>query len=104
MVRGDVKLQEALLLGADKFEGGIIAFAKRVGDPTLLEKAKLKAKGEIGAGKAAPPQINFNGATFNIKQDFRDQDPDRVAIVFRDDIMKASIAKQQAMTAGPWGL
>jgi len=43
--------------------------------------------------------INLNGGqTFNIKQDFKDQDPDRIAILFREDITKHATNKLQAAT------
>jgi ABC-type transporter Mla subunit MlaD len=48
---------------------------------------------------------NFNGGqTFNIKQDFRDADPDRVALIFRRDILKAAAARTQSRFAPAFGL
>jgi hypothetical protein len=103
LVKGNEDIQKALLEGADKFEGGVVAFARKVGDQGFIKSAQERAKGMAGT-KAMAPQVNFNGATFNIKQDFRDQDPDRVAIVFRDDIAKNAIARTQASTQTPFGL
>ena len=45
---------------------------------------------------------NFNGS-INIKQDFRDEDPDRVALVFRRDLANVGTNRLQARVASPFG-
>lgn len=79
---------------ADSVQSTDIAFARD------LRLAALKA-GEKG-GKETRNLI-FNGAQFHIKQDFRDQDPDRVAVVFQRDITRSAENRVQARTVGPFG-
>ena len=55
------------------------------------------------AGKPETPKVSIGSATFNVKQDFRDQDPDRVAIVFERDMARAVENRLQAMTVSPFG-
>lgn len=72
-----------------------------VADALQKMKNPLEGKGIKGQG----PTVNFNGGqTFNIKQDFRNQDPDRIAILFRRDLVKAAAARTQGRLAGPFGL
>lgn len=54
--------------------------------------------------KPASPKFNIGSATFNIKQDFRDQDPDRVAIIFQRDLMRAAISRVQSNRATVFGV
>jgi hypothetical protein len=50
------------------------------------------------------PAPNFNIGTVNIKQDFRDQDPDRIAVIFRQDLAKNATNAMGAKTNGsPFG-
>lgn len=63
---------------------------------------QLQGKGAAATPKA--PVINMSGGqTFQIKQDFRQQDPDRVAIQFRRDIGKMAGRQLQSRNAGPFG-
>lgn len=49
--------------------------------------------------------LNLNGGqTFNIKQDFRDQDPDRIALVFRDDIAKSASHRIRSQVRTAFGI
>jgi hypothetical protein len=51
---------------------------------------------------AMPP--NFNVGTINVKQDFRDQDPDRIAVIFKNDLARAATNRMGARTLnGPFG-
>jgi len=43
---------------------------------------------------------DFRGSTFNVKQDFRDQDPDRIAVIFRNDIARNATNRIGARTGG----
>ena len=62
-----------------------------------LEQALEARKSE--KAKPAFKTINdFRGSKFDIKQDFRDQDPDRVAILFRKDLMAAATRRTAAVT------
>jgi ABC-type transporter Mla subunit MlaD len=58
-------------------------------------------------GDVAAPHFSLSGGgpvTIQIHQDYRDQDPDRIALVFRRDLMKAATASLQAKTALPLGM
>lgn len=96
-------LQSALLSGGTKLGGTILGVAGLLsGDmeqfKTQLEEAAKKA-GITAAGKVTP-LVDARGSTFNVKQDFRDEDPDRVAIVFQRDIMRASLSPRQSINSG----
>jgi hypothetical protein len=62
---------------------------------------ELKSGHKIELGKANVIQ-NFSGG-ITIKQDFRDQDPDRVAAVFKSDLMKEGTNRIQSTFAMPGG-
>jgi len=93
-------LQAAFLASGDLTAEGFNALADLVGKQAEDFKADLKAKGgekpAPGAKPAAVPASSgvhmSGGQTFNVKQDFRDQDPDRVAVVFKRDIARLAVA------------
>lgn len=66
---------------------------------------KLKNIAKPGAGEAATklPTMNFGPSTFNLKQDFRDTDPDRVALIFRKDIAKQATNRTASRVGTPFG-
>lgn len=83
-------LQTAFLASADLTAEGFEALASMV-ESQSSEFAELlrgrAAEGKKGAATPAAPKIVMTGGqTFNVKQDFRDQDPDRVAIMFEKGI------------------
>lgn len=55
--------------------------------------------------KEAPKmQVNFNGGqTFKIQQEFRNQDPDSIAVAFEDRFTRAAVSRVQASTSAPFG-
>ena len=60
----------------------------------LVEKMHPTEKSNLSSSV-----VNFNGGqTYNIKQDFRDGDPDKVALVFRNDILRHTENRVQART------
>lgn len=92
----------------------------------LASVAKMKAKGQPGydlaqeamllgpmitptmkeIGKLKDKAVNLNmngGQTFNMEQNFRDQDPDKLAVVFRRDISRAATNRLSASTGMPFG-
>jgi hypothetical protein len=63
--------------------------------PVMKDISKLKDKAV---------NLNMNGGqTFNMKQDFRDQDPDRMAVIFRRDISRQATNRLSANTGMPFG-
>jgi hypothetical protein len=95
-------LQGAFLASADLTAEGFEALATMV-EGQSKEFAEL-LRGRAGEGKtapatpAAPKVVMTGGQTFQIKQDFRDQDPDRVAIMFERDIGRSIERKLSAGT------
>lgn len=67
--------------------------------------AKIRETGEAKQQAATPakPEIVFNNAQITIKQDFRDQDPDRIIFTFRQDLARASVNRTQARTGTAFG-
>lgn len=85
-------LQSAFLASANLTSEGFEALASMV-ESQSSEFAEL-LRGRAAEGKksaatpAAPKIVMTGGQTFNVKQDFRDQDPDRVAIMFEKGIVQ----------------
>lgn len=68
-----------------------------------LEGAASKDRVKGDKGKPDTPKVSIGSATFKIEQNFRDQDPDRVAIVFERDIARVVENRLQAITTSPFG-
>jgi len=101
-------LQQALLDSGTSVGLSLDKLAEVIGDKAkdFVEDLKKRAGEErdTAANKPPPAVMQFNGGqTFNIKQDFRDQDPDRIAVVFKRDMMRAAESRLQAHTALPHG-
>jgi hypothetical protein len=57
-----------------------------------------------GAASVAKTSINMSGGqTFKINQEFRNADPDRMAVVFHRDMVRAATSRVQAQTSGAFG-
>jgi hypothetical protein len=98
-------LQQALIAGAFHVSMGMDEFIKMLSadSPELGRKLKELQNPLKEAGGLKAPQMTFTG-DFHIHQDFRDVDPDRVAVVFRKDLLKHAQARTQARTATPFGM
>lgn len=83
-------LQGAFLASANLTSEGFEALASMVEGQSKEFAELLRGRASEGKGKAATPAapkvVMTGGQTFNVKQDFRDQDPDRVAIMFEKGI------------------
>lgn len=84
-------------------QGGLDAMADLLlssGDQFAGVAAKLKGK------VAAPPgpKILMPGAKITVNQDFRNKDPDAVAVAFKRDIAKAAERRTSARYTGLFGL
>jgi|SRR5579859_1043698 len=108
LLQGSSAMQQALVEGSIKVEGGFGEFLKMLDEksPELAEKLKTMAKGLTPSDiKGQGPSVNmFGGQTFNIKQDFREADPDRVMVVFRKDLVNQAMNRRQARNSTPFGL
>ena len=104
---GSRDMQLAFLESAKLTSEGYAALAELLPESAKEFKEELERRaagvGTEGA-KGHGPSINFNGGqTFKIQQDFRDQDPDRIAVLFRRDILSAAERRVQASTGSPFG-
>ncbi len=107
-VVGSKALQAALLESGTTVGLSLEKLAEVIGDKAkeFVDKIGERAAKENKDSSAKPPPsvMQFNGGqTFNIKQDFRDQDPDRVAVVFQQDMRRAAENRLQAHNALPFG-
>jgi hypothetical protein len=101
-------MTKALQDGSIHVQGGFDALRDVIEreSPELAKKLKkmsaegIKAEGGI---KGAGVQQNFFGGV-HIKQDFRDQDPDRIMEVFRADLAQQAINRRQSRLVSPFGL
>jgi hypothetical protein len=107
IVAGSKPLQDALLETGSVVGLSLEELAKVIGDKAgdFATKLRERAESDRAAGAKPPPTVmQFNGGqTFNIKQDFRDQDPDRIAVIFKTDIARAAESRLQAKTAQSFG-
>ena len=69
----------------------------------LDAKAKEKGVAAAAAGAAKTRPLTSGNITVHIQQDFRDQDPDRIAVVFERELVRAVENRLGASTAGPFG-
>lgn len=100
-------MTHALMDGSIHVAGGLDALQSVIDDkaPELAKKMKAFNNSLTGRGIAGQgPSVNFYGASFNIKQDFRDQDPDRIMRVFRSDLGASALSRRQARTSTAFGL
>jgi hypothetical protein len=97
-IAGNTTVQNALLTAGTNvglsFEGlaGILKEKSADLAKQFTEKGKT-------TGTPPPTHLMGGGNTINIKQDFRDQDPDRIAIMFQRDLTRAVLAKTVAAGA-----
>lgn len=100
-------LQTAFLQSANMTAEGFNSLADLVQDKAGDFAESLRGLGKAEAAKASKPEMPkihmSGGQTFKIQQDFRDQDPDRVAIAFHRDVSRAAVARIAANTSSPFG-
>lgn len=109
LVSKSATLQEAFLASADMTSEGFNLLAETVQGDAVEFAEKLRnlatgARAREQAATARTPRVAFNGGqTFKIQQDFRDQDPDRIAVVFQRDILAAAERRYQSSFTSPFG-
>lgn len=105
-LEGNVAMQNALAKeGPAIFANGIGQFMdtlKGMGDKDIASYLKDKMKPNLGIPSKTSITQNFNG-NITVKQDFRDQDPDRVAVVFKRELGKMGSSRLQSRLASPFG-
>jgi hypothetical protein len=98
--------QAAFLAAGQEVEGGFGALADvlSAGGSQFADFAsKLRQLKPKAAATPAAPTMSIGSATFNIKQDFRDIDPDRVLLLFRKDLLKAAERRYTTSTGSVFG-
>lgn len=106
MLANSASLQTAFLQSANMSADGFNSLADMLQDSAKDFAAQLRGKAGLvgGSAKETKPVVNFNGGqSFKIQQDFRDQDPDRIAVLFQSGILKSSERRLQAVTSSPFG-
>jgi hypothetical protein len=101
-------MTKAMLDGSIDVGLGFAEFRRLIDEqsPALAEALKKAAgidptKGVTGHG----PVVNFNGGqTFHIKQDYRDQDPDRIMVAFRRDLGREVTSRRSSAYSSAFGL
>jgi hypothetical protein len=109
LLEGSKHAKEAMQLAATHIEGGMETLMRIASDqaPELYKKMREEmhsvVKGEGGI-KAPQHNIIFNGAHFDLKQDFHDSDPDRVFATFKRDVQRSAVARLESRVATPFGV
>ena len=68
------------------------------------KQAKELVKGGKDLSKLGKPTVNIGGGnTINVKQEFREGDPDRIMMAFKAGVTKAAVARTNARISGPFG-
>ncbi len=95
LIGGSDQLSKQLVDSGVSIDGGFSEFIRILKASGHGEEGEKLARMKKEAGaKTSAPITNFNGGqTFQIKQDFRDQDPDRIAVIFRQDILQAASSR-----------
>lgn len=105
-LEGNISMQNAIAKeGPAIFANGMGAFMdtlKAMGDKDIAAYLKDRMKPNLGKPSKSSITQNFNG-NINVKQDFRDQDPDRVAVTFKRELGKMGSSRLQSRLASPFG-
>lgn len=101
----NVAMAEAIgKLGPDVLGAAKDSFVKTleaVGGKDAADALKKSARPDLKISKASITQ-NFSGG-IQIKQDFKDADPDRIIVAFKTKLASVGSSRLQARTAGPFG-
>jgi hypothetical protein len=100
VLEGSKVLQDKLIESGAIADGAIENLSSMIKDSTLKHLVQGQEKSAADQLKASSSNLNmYGGQTFHIRQDFRDQNPDNVAIVFRKDVARSAISRTQARLA-----
>jgi hypothetical protein len=107
-IAGSDSMTRALMTGAIQVDGGFESLKGIIDEqaPELARKIKALGQGIKGEGgiKGQGPQVNFYGAHFQMHNDFRDKDPDRIMTLFKQKVGQAAVSRQQSKVASFGGL
>lgn len=107
LLAGSASLQTAFLQSANMSAEGFNSLADMLQGSAKEFAEQLRGKAGLvaGAAKEVKPTVNFNGGqSFKIQQDFRDQDPDRIAVLFQQGVLKSAERRLQATTTNAFGV
>jgi len=104
ILAGNDVLQNALMRSEMALEGGYGSLAKLVEEKNKTFADQLRRFDKPGVGPKQQTTLNFPGATFNIKQDFKDKDPERLAMYLRKDIANQIVNPTHSRFGTPFGL
>lgn len=110
VLHGSEDLRKAFFASADMTAEGfgkLSQVATEMGEEfrTIANMSRERQGLEIDmSARQTAPQVNFNGGqVFKIQQEFREQDPDRIAVAFERRITQAAVSRVQASTTTPFG-
>jgi hypothetical protein len=103
MVEKDPILQGAFVTAGKTIAGGFDHLIAMLSKPVSAEM-QTALDGQNPKPKPDPP-TNFNGGqVFNIHQEFKDADPDRMIIAFKNDFVRAVQDRRRAMVGSVFGV
>jgi hypothetical protein len=101
-LQGSQKLQEALLLAGTNVEGGLDSIYNKA----IESGIKFGSLGDFKGKGLNAKAMNVNvggGNTVHIKQEFKDNDPDRILLTFKQGLMNAAASRISAKVSSPFG-
>jgi hypothetical protein len=107
IMRGASGIKDALTVAGPQMLGegaeAFIAALKNVGEDGLAKTLKGGLKADTAHLKASPTHVtqNFSGG-IQIKQDFKDADPDRILVAFTDRLASVASSRLQPRGALPF--
>ena len=104
-IAGSELLKDAFLKSSMEIEGGLEKFSDVIlGQGSQFAGFTSAIRKKAGANLPTAPVVHMSGGqVFKVHQDFRDVDPDRIGIVFQQDMVKLAENRIQARTTIPFG-
>lgn len=95
MTTGDVTT------GFNDLIDAMVAAGKMTAEAGAAAKGVVGKKGNLE--KAGATHINASGSTINVKQEFREADPDRIMVAMKAGVTKAAMQRINSRASGPFG-
>lgn len=104
-VAGSELLKDAFLKSSMEIEGGLEKFSDvLLGQGSQFSGFTSAIRRKAGSTLPTAPVVHMSGGqSFKITQDFRDVDPDKIALIFEQDMVKLAENRIQARTTIPFG-
>lgn len=94
---------DTVAIGAEGIKLSLKALEEMGHEGGFLDKFFRSELAREFDGKAPKTQVTMNGTVIKVQQEFRDQDPDRVAVAFERRFQQAAISRVQASTSSAFG-